>query len=240
MEEIAWTILGNERKYKMKIKRLDYKGKKWDKYRKKATEDTDYSVYELEDVEKYIKMDEPQILKYHSLKSLIYLSMFEKQYLLGNNEKCLEYMNKCLDEWVLTCQLWSEGYKANKAIEMDIERKMEIGVKGELAIALNREEEVDKVMNPDCIFRLLLDKDFDKAREISKNHEVFQNMIIALCNHDNISFENELEKRIKEIRKYPYDYFNSIDIWSVVLVKIAKREGMEFYHNYIEIPDFLL
>ena len=101
-------------------------------------------------------------------------------------------------------------------------------------------KEVDKVMNPDCIFRLLLDKDFDKAREISKNHEVFQPMIIALCDHDNISFENELEKRIKEIRKYPYDYLESIDIWSVVFVKLAKREGMEFYHNYIEIPDFLL
>ena len=149
-------------------------------------------------------------------------------------------MNKCLDEWVLTCQLWAEGYKSNKAIEMDIEESMKIGVNGDLTIALNREEEVDKVMNPDCIFRLLLDKDFDKAREISKNHEVFQPMIIALCDHDNISFENELEKRIKEIRKYPYDYLESIDIWSVVLVKLAKREGMEFYHNYIEIPDFLL
>lgn len=117
---------------------------------------------------------------------------------------------------------------------------METGIKGSLAIALNREEEVDKVMNPDCIFRLLLDKDFDRASEISKNHEVFQPMIIAICNHDNLSFENELEKRIKELRKYPYDYFHSIDITSVVLIKIAKREGMEFYHNYIEIPDFLL
>ena len=64
--------------------------------------------------------------------------------------------------------------------------------------------------------------------------------MIRLTNKRNQSenseqFETALIKRIKEIRRFDIDHFLCMDIWSMGLIKEAKKNGLHFHSDYIEV-----
>lgn len=224
----------------MKEKKLDYKSKKWDKKIAELKKSDLNLTEDFNVVEQFIKKDEPDFVRYHSIRTSYFYTMGLDEYMIGNYDKSLECMNKCLDEWVQACDLLSKGYKVSKVIEENIKRGMKTGVEGYLAVALNREQDLNIIMDSDSKLRLLLRKDYSRVKELCEHNEPIDGMMEAICNYDSIMFESELKKRIKEVRNVSWDYLSAIDIWAVSLVKIARRQGMDFYCNYIEIPDFLL
>ena len=60
-------------------------------------------------------------------------------------------------------------------------------------------------------------------------------MINAISLKNSEQFETALIKRIKEIRRFDIDHFLCMDIWSMGLIKEAKKNGLHFHSDYIEV-----
>lgn len=88
--------------------------------------------------------------------------------------------------------------------------------------------------------KLLLEKIPDNPDESYEiyyiNPENLQNIYMAIIEHDEKRFNEELVRRIKKYRKNMVGYSTIIDIVSVALIKIAEREGLHCMIDVIEIP----
>ena len=88
--------------------------------------------------------------------------------------------------------------------------------------------------------KLLLEKlsdNPDEAYEIYYlNPENLKTIYMAIIEHDEKRFNEELVKRIKKYRKNMVGYSTIIDIASVALIKMAEREGLCCMVDVIEIP----
>ena len=145
-----------------------------------------------------------------------------------------------VDETILICKLYEDGADVTRGVSETIKSLMDNGVEAYYAMAINRNSDIEKITTTNHILRKLVNKEYETIKDNCREGEPIDGMLMAICENDNTKFEVALVERIKEIRKISTEYMIIIDIWSVVLVKIAKRQGMEFYCNYIEVPDFLL
>lgn len=222
------------------MKRIEYQGKKWDKKREKENSTYQLIINNLMELEEDWKKGECEEIFYHISKSSKMLLLSKTTYILGEVDKCLEYMNTLVDETIQMCKLYEEGINVIDGVRRTINSVMEKGIEAYYAVAIDRISDVEKVTNSNHILRLLLNGEYDKVKENYKKNDSIGQMLFAICENDEQKFEDALTNRIKEIRRFAEDYMIIIDVWSVALAKIAQQQGMQFYCNYIEVPDFLL
>lgn len=67
-----------------------------------------------------------------------------------------------------------------------------------------------------------------------------KNIFVAIIQKDELSFNNEIVRRIKTYRKNPYTHSVIIDFPLVALIKIAKKHGISYEQNVAEIPAIML
>ena len=224
-----------------KLKKIEYKGKKWDK-KKEKEKNVSYQeiINSLESLEELWKKGGCEEILYHLSKASKMLLLAKSTYIIGELNKCQEYMDMLVDETILTCKLYEDGTDVARGVSETIKSLMDNGVEAYYAMAINRNSDLEKITTTNHILRKLVNKEYETIKDNCREGEPIDGMLMAICENDNTKFEVALVERIKEIRKISMDYMIIIDIWSVVLVPIAKRHGMDFYCNYIEVPDFLL
>lgn len=66
--------------------------------------------------------------------------------------------------------------------------------------------------------------------------EIYQ----AILEKDEKKLNKALGNRIRTYRKNPADYSTIIDTCSIAMIKLAKRQGMQYRHHVIEIPEYYL
>ena len=90
---------------------------------------------------------------------------------------------------------------------------------------------IPKVTSPDSnLVQMLLHKTVKQAVD-----DPIDEMINAISLKNSEQFETALIKRIKEIRRFDKDHFLCMDIWSMGLIKEAKKNGLHFHSDYIEV-----
>lgn len=90
---------------------------------------------------------------------------------------------------------------------------------------------IPKVTSPDSnLVQMLLHKTVKQAVD-----DPIDEMINAISLKNSEQFETALIKRIKEIRRFDIDHFLCMDIWSMGLIKEAKKNGLHFHSDYIEV-----
>lgn len=75
------------------------------------------------------------------------------------------------------------------------------------------------------------------AQEYSVSPEFLNKMYMAIIEHDEKSFNEELAKRIKKYRRNMVGYSTIIDVVSIALIKMAEREEIHCTVDVIEIPE---
>jgi len=82
-----------------------------------------------------------------------------------------------------------------------------------------------------------LPDELDESREVYYvRPEFLKKIYMAIIEHDEKSFNEELAKRIKKYRRNMVGYSTIIDVVSIALIKMAEREGIHCTVDVIEIP----
>ena len=146
-------------------------------------------------------------------------------------ERCYVCVSKQIDEFALAVQLLQEGRDAPAATKRNIESRLKSVYYGCAALFVSNYDVIPKVTSPDSnLVQMLSHKTVEQAAD-----DPIDEMINAISLQDSEQFENALIKRIKEIRRFDVDHFLCMDIWSMGLIKEAKKNGLRFYSDYIEV-----
>ncbi len=96
-------------------------------------------------------------------------------------------------------------------------------------------------------------KDLELARKlveqlpdnVEDNREVYfyddkflKKIYLAILDKDEVRFNDELLNRIKKLRKNPVGYLTYVDIVSISLINLAKKQGLNYNFDVIEIPKY--
>ena len=113
------------------------------------------------------------------------------------------------------------------------------------------ETEFDIFKDKNNIIKLLFNKEYDKASEMINKipdesdssmqieymrPEDLKKIYQAIIDKNEKIFNEEMIKRIKKYRKNMVGYCPIIDIVSIALIKIAKKAGLNYTFDVIEIP----
>lgn len=235
---------------------LDYQNKKWtkevaefNKYKKEVG--GIYNRNELHAINMFLKSQNKDYLRLYSRLFSTYRVIAMNLYLEGlNNKKCKDYSYLSGIALILSKIMYDNGIRTehNNIIENCIQ---------ELDFALYEMISCDEVNVPflkeddNNLISLVLHQKYEKAKEIlcelpddvDESKEVYyvspvflKKIYLAIINHDEKLFNNELAKRIEKYRRNMVGYSTIIDIVSIALIKMAKLAGIECTIDVIEIP----
>ncbi|MCM1253846.1 MAG: hypothetical protein NC321_13580 [Clostridium sp.] len=246
--------------------KLEYKGKKWDKeiariqeYLKEVK-----GVFKNQEAKEIFKNNElVTINEFSNSKVKDYLRLYN---CLSNDYERLAAHNYLNDitcheiikytyfsgyAMLITKCLYEQGVRTeyNIIIENAIERKMDYSLFQLIA--------VDEIENPyiksldNNLIMLMYYQKYEQAKAIlnqlpdepDESREVYyvrpeclKKIYMAIIEHDEKSFNEELAKRIKKYRRNMVGYSTIIDIVSIALIKMAEQEGIHCTVDVIEIP----
>ncbi|MCM1187542.1 MAG: hypothetical protein NC251_07835 [Lachnoclostridium sp.] len=198
---------------------------------------------EIQKLEVRLKEGKIDALRYHHLKSGIYYMASDKAYLLGDEEKCKEYINISIDNQLEAIRIGEENPSADEYILDCLKRDRKENALVYCAVAVDREEDARRLVMEEHCIQHLLNNELDIIREQfveEKEDSGFSQILLAICNHDNKALRKAVEDRVSMLRRQSVDYFRALDIWSVACIKIAQKMGMKWEGHLIEIPEFLL
>ena len=209
----------------------DYKTAKWDKRRDMILQGMHYDYEELESLNSDYLNGKINEVKYHSLLSLCFSRIARNEFIQGKHRECYVCVSKQIDEFALAVQLLQEGRDAPAATKRNVESRLKSVYYGCAALFVSNYDVIPKVTSPDSnLVQMLSHKTVEQAAD-----DPIDEMINAISLQDSEQFENALIKRIKEIRRFDVDHFLCMDIWSMGLIKEAKKNGLCFYSDYIEV-----
>ncbi len=209
----------------------DYKTAKWDKRRDISLKGMHYDYEELESLNNDYLNGKINEVKYHSLLSLCFSRIAKNEFIQGRHRECYVCVSKQIDEFALAVQLLQEGRDAPTATKRRIESCLKSIYYGCAALFVSNYDVIPKVTSPDSnLVQMLLHKTVEQAVD-----DPIDEMINAISLKNSEQFENALIKRIKEIRRFDIDHFLCMDIWSMGLIKEAKKNGLHFHSDYIEV-----
>lgn len=237
----------------MKIK---YKGNKWDKevlkYQKMINETKGIiNKNELYTIDKFLKDNSNDYLRLYSRLSGNYERMATYYYLDDiNNMDVKKYTYLSGYAMLITKYLYEKGVRTiyNEIIENDISN---------IDYALYQLIAVGEVDNPYIVseeynlIMLMYHQKYDQAKLLLEqltdtpdesneiyyvNPEYLKKIYMAIIEHDENGFNEELAKRIKKYRKNMVGYSTIIDVVSIALIKIADKEGLHCTVDVIETP----
>ena len=208
----------------------DYKTAKWDKRKDVILKEIHYDYEELESLNKDYLNGKVNEVKYHLLLSLCFSRIAENEFIQGKYRECHVCVSKQIDEFALAVQLLQEGKDAPTATKRHIESHLKSIYYGCSALFVSNYDVIPKVTSPDSnLVQMLLHKTVKQAVD-----DPIDEMINAISLKNSEQFETALIKRIKEIRRFDIDHFLCMDIWSMGLIKEAKKNGLHFHSDYIE------
>ena len=121
--------------------------------------------------------------------------------------------------------------KMHRQLQRHIESHLKSIYYGCAALFVSNYDVIPKVTSPDSnLVQMLLHKTVKQAVD-----DPIDEMINAISLKNSEQFETALIKRIKEIRRFDIDHFLCMDIWSMGLIKEAKKNGLHFHSDYIEV-----
>ena len=86
-------------------------------------------------------------------------------------------------------------------------------------------------------FTFIANAQTDESREVYYTRQQHLKKIYqAIIEKNEKAFNEELIKRIKKCRKNMVGYLTIVDIVSIALIKIAKKAGLNYTFDVIEIP----
>lgn len=235
---------------------LDYKNKKWtkevdrfNKYKKEVG--GIYNRNELHAINVFLKSQNKDYLRLFSRLFSTYRVIAINLYLEGiNNYKCKDYSYLSGLALILTKIMYDNGVRTehNNIIGNCIQ---------EIDFALYAMISCDEVNVPflkeddNNLISLVLHQKYERAQQIlnelpddvDESKEVYyvspiflKKIYLAIIDHDEKIFNDELAKRIYKYRRNMVGYSTIIDIVSIALIKMAKLVGIKCTIDVIEIP----
>lgn len=235
--------------------KLEYKGKKWDKevaaYRKMINATKAINKNELFTIKKFLDGNSKDYLRLFSRLSSNYERMATYYYLEDvNSEEVKKYTYLSGYALLLTKCLYEKGLRTeyNDIIEHTI-KNIDFAIYQLIAAEgidnpyiSTQEDQLPmlvyhrKYEQAKSLLEQLADKP-DEAKEIYYvRPEFLKQIYMAIIEHDEARFNEELAIRITKYRKNIVGYSTIIDVVSVALIKMAEREGLRCSVNVIEIP----
>lgn len=220
-----------------------YKSKKWEKAQQQAINNNrlDNKMNQMFELDNLLDVGKIDILKYCYMKSNNYFMASNTAYLLGEEEKCKEYINTGLDYRLKAVRISKENENVNQHILDKLTKSMKENKAAYYAVAVNRDADAKQLLIKEHCIQHLLNNEIKIVKDkYVENSENFSQILLALCNHDSKGLKKAIENRVSLLRKQPADSLIPLDIWSVAFLKISQKTGMEWEGHLIEIPEFLL
>lgn len=213
------------------MKRLDYKNKKWEKRKEKIIQDIQCGYDEIGSLKKNYENGKINDVKYHYLLALYLKTAAEDEFIQGQHRKFYKYISESVREFATAVQLLGEEKETNRPTKISIENTIKGGYWGYCALLVSDYDVISQVTRPDAnIIQMLSQKLTDQDV-----YDSVGEMELAISLRDSERFEKALADRIKEIRKFDVENYICADFISMALVKEAKKAGMDFYSDYIEV-----
>lgn len=213
------------------MKKLTYKTDKWEKRKAILIENSRYDYDEVSSLKKdYLNENIDEIRYYYTL-SLCFKNIAEDEYVQGNSSGCYENIENSLNAFVTAVKLLNEGKSTNQATKLNVENKISSGYFGYYALITSNYDIIPQIVKEDSyILQMLSNKVVN-----GDTNNLINAMESAISLRDSVGFENALANRMKEIRKFSLDNYVCADFISVALVKEAKKAGLQFQAEYIEV-----
>lgn len=236
---------------------LEYKGKKWDQevanFQKMIkTTNGALNKNELFTINKFINSKFKDYLRLYSRLSSNYERMATYHYLNDvTSHEVIKYTYFSGYAMLITKCLYEKGIRTdyNEIVENAIKENIDFALHQLIAVGEIDNSYIRIVENNLVVLmyyqkyeqaRLLLNQLPDNPNESKEIYyvkpEFLKKIYMAIIDHDEKIFNEELVKRIKKYRKNMVGYSTIIDIISVALIKMAEREGIHCTVDAIEIP----
>ncbi len=237
--------------------KLEYKGKKWDKevdriqkYLKEIN--GAFDTNELSTINKFLNSQGKDYLRLYNSLSLNYERMAAYHYLIDlTSYEVIKYTYFSGYAMLITKCLYEQGVRTeyNVIVENNIIDGMDYALFQLIAVD-EIENPYIKILDNDLIMLMYYQK-YEQARSVldqlsddpDESNEVYyvgpeflKKIYMAIIEHDEKSFNEELAKRIKKYRRNMVGYSTIIDVVSIALIKMAEREGIHCTVDVIEIP----
>lgn len=220
------------------MKDVSYVSKKWEKIHNKSIKENEISEY-INCINFYIsKLQYTDPLKLYKLSRNLYFEIANLYYIKDKNieEFCgnLYLCARCLSYIINNMDF--------KKINNDFEMKCFTLLC--YYISIDEWKEIDNFIYKENIIYQLAKGNFNKCKEKSLSNKILDNeinnIILSIVEFNSKQLNNSLIQRINSIRRLPIDYLIPIDIWSIALIKIAKKYGLNYNLNVIEIPNEMI
>ncbi len=213
------------------MKKLDYKPAKWENRKDILIENSKYNDEEIYTVTELYHAGKIDEIRYHYTLSLCYKNLAEGAYVQNDNVGCYENIRRSLAEFIASVRLLNEGKDTNQATKMNIKNKLISGYFGYYALLTSDYADISQIVKKDSsIIQMLSNKPIDENAD-----DMIRMMECAISLKDSGKFEQALANRIKKIRKFNLDNYLCADFIAMALVKEAKKAGMNFWSEYIEV-----
>lgn len=238
--------------------KIDFEGKKWHKeisQFKKIKKEINGKFNNNEEVhiKQFKELEEKDYLRLYSRLASAYKGMARYYYLDDiTNIIMLQYTYLSGLALVLVKKMYDGGIR-NNYIEIIENQLDEIDYALFQLIATNQLEPQYLEIADDPLITAMYQEQYDQAKQIidaipdptkeQDSQSVYylspmflKYIYLAIINHDEKAFNEELAKRIKKYRRNMVGYSTIIDIVSIALIKMAKKVGIECNVDVIEIP----
>ncbi len=213
------------------MKNLDYMTAKWEKRKAVLIENSKYDYDEVDSLKRKFNDGNVDEIRYHYTLSLFYKNIAENVYVQNGYVGCYQEILNALNEFVISVKLLREGKSTNQATITNIENKINSGYFGYYALLTSNYDVIPNIVKTDSsIVRMLSKKEIDESP-----NDMIRIMENAISLNDSKMFEDALVNRIKAIRKFNLDNYVCADFVAMALVKEAKKVGMNFYSEYVEV-----
>lgn len=150
----------------------------------------------------------------------------------------------------------TEENSSNAAVQHAIRSGADLNALAYALIAVNETETAKQIcQEQNQLICCMLKEEYDAAQAIireipdvpdEKNAVAYTSALYlkeiyqAILSGDETAFETAMLTRIKKYRRYTYEYSLILDTCGTMMVKFARKRGLDFYYNVAEIPQYFL
>lgn len=213
------------------MKKLEYKPAKWEKRKAILIENSKYDYDEVSSLTKLYNEQKIDKIRYHYTLSLCYKNIAEGTFVQNDYLACYKNIERSLNEFITSVGLLNEGKSTNQATAMNIENKISSGYFGYYALLTSNYDSVSQIVKSNSsILQMLSNNPIDEDA-----NDMIRAMECAISKRNSDKFQDALVERIRKIRKFNLDNYICADFITMALIKEAKKVGMQFCSEYIEV-----
>lgn len=205
------------------MKRIDYKTAKWDKKQKNIIKYSEYNLNRIEDIQKQYDQGEKDIISFYFVSALAYIKVAEYYYVAEEKQKFMETIEKTVEAFRQSVNLLKKEDYTFEPTKSDILKKLDVGNWGYFAFILGEEEIGDIADVNSSVYKMV--------KEISSNCTItgMENIVKmqnAIVEKNSTDFNEALNARMIELRKFSLDYYICVDFFSLGLIRYALKKGL--------------